>query len=217
MGRPVPARSAAHRRRTHDPRHGPGIRAGEAAAARDRCLYERGDRSRDLPRDGHSRPDRRDASGRVRLRGRGIRVLRARCARNRAGRFRLSLDEQRSVVVGDVSHLRLRRRRAAQTLSAEARQRRVGRLLRSDGTGRRIGSRRDENAGREGRRRIPADRFEDVDLELADRRRLRRLGEVGRSRQPDPRLRPGEGDEGSFGAEDQGQALAARNRSPAKS
>jgi glutaryl-CoA dehydrogenase len=35
---------------------------------------------------------------------------------------------------------------------------------------------------REGRRRLPPHRLEDVDLELADRRRLRRLGEVISSR-----------------------------------
>jgi len=47
----------------------------------------------------------------------------------------LPLDEQRAVVAGDVSDLRLRRRRAAQALSAEAGDRRVGRMLWADGAG----------------------------------------------------------------------------------
>ena len=59
--------------------------------------------------------------------------------------------------------------------------RRVGRLLRPDRARCRLRSRRHEDARREGRRRLPPDRLQDVDLQLADRRRLRRLGEVGRA------------------------------------
>ena len=40
---------------------------------------------------------------------------------------------------------------------------------------------RHEDARREDRRRLPPHRRQDVDLELAHRRRLRRLGEVGRA------------------------------------
>ena len=97
-----------------------------------------------------------------------------------------------------------------QEIPAEARDRRVGRLLRPDRARCRLRSRRHEDPRREDRRRLPPHRLEDVDLELADRRRVRRLGEVRRARQPDPRLRAREGHEGPFGAEDRRQALAAR-------
>ena len=59
-----------------------------------------------------------------------------------------------------------------------------------------------------GRRRLPAERHQDVDHQLADRRRVRGLGQERRRR--DPRLHPGEGHEGPVGAEDRGQVLAAR-------
>ena len=104
-------------------------------------------------------------------------------ARGRAGRFRLSLDDERAVLAGDVSDLRLWRRDAAQEVSAEARHRRMGRLLRPDRARCRLRSGRHEDARREDRRRLPAHRLEDVDLQRADRRRLRRLGEVGGARQ----------------------------------
>ena len=68
-------------------------------------------------------------------------------------------------------------------ISAEARDRRVDRLLRPDRAGRRLRSRPHDDARREGRRRLPAHRRQDVDLQLADRRRVRRLGEVGGARQ----------------------------------
>ena len=87
----------------------------------------------------------------------------------------------RAVVAGDVSDLRLWRREPAQEIPAEARHRRVGRLLRPDRAGCRLRSRRHEDPRREGRRRLPADRHQDVDLQRADRRRLRGLGEVGRA------------------------------------
>ena len=69
---------------------------------------------------------------------------------------------------------------------------------------------RHEDPRREGVGRLSPDRHQDVDLERADRRRVRGLGQVGRARQPDPRLHPGEGHEGPVGAEDRRQAVAAR-------
>jgi glutaryl-CoA dehydrogenase len=57
--------------------------------------------------------------------------------------------------------------------------RRMGRLLRPDRARCRLRSRRHEDPRGEDRRRLPPDRHEDVDLQLADRRCLRRLGEVG--------------------------------------
>ena len=61
-------------------------------------------------------------------------------------------------------------------------------------------------------RRLPADRYQDVDFQRADRRRVRGVGEIGRAQQPDPRLHSREGHEGPVGAEDRRQALAARLR-----
>ena len=52
--------------------------------------------------------------------------------------------------------------------------------------------------------------LQDVDLQRADRRRLRRVGKVGSARQPDPRLRAGKGHEGSVSPEDRRQAQPAR-------
>jgi hypothetical protein len=62
-----------------------------------------------------------------------------------------------------------------------------------------------------------AERFEDVDLQLADRRCVRGLGQVGSAWRRDPRLRSGKGHEGAVGAEDRRQALACAPRSPARS
>ncbi len=94
---------------------------------------------------------------------------------------------------------------------------RVGRLLRPDRARRRLRPRRHEDPGREDRRRLPPDRHQDVDLQRADRRRLRRLGEVGGARRPDPRLRAREGHEGPVGAEDRAASSRCAPRSPARS
>ena len=139
-----------------------------------------------------------------------LRLLWAGGARDRAGRFRLPLDDERAVVARDVSDLRLWRRNPAQEVSAQARDRRVGRLLRPHRARRRLRSRRHEDAGREGRRRLPPDRHQDVDFQRAARRRVRDLGEVGGAWRRHPRLRAGEGHEGPLGAEDRRQAVAAR-------
>ena len=63
-----------------------------------------------------------------------------------------------------------------------ARLRRMGRLLRPDRARRRLRSRRHEHARREGRRRLSADRHQDVDLQRADRRCVRGVGQVGGAR-----------------------------------
>ncbi len=60
------------------------------------------------------------------------------------------------------------------------------------------------------RERLCADRREDVDLQCADRRCLRRLGEVRGAWRQDPRLRARKGHEGPVGAEDRRQAVALR-------
>ena len=189
----------------------------EADAAGDRGLSRGEDRPGDLQRDGRARPARRHPARGVRRRRRLLRRLRARRARGRAGRFRLPLDDERAVLARHVPDLRLWRRDAAQEIPAEARLRRVRRLLRPDRAGRRLRPGRHEDPRREDRRRLSPHRHQDVDLELADRRRVRGLGEVGGARQRDPRLRAREGREGPLGAEDRRQALACAPRSPARS
>ena len=57
----------------------------------------------------------------------------------------------------------------------------LDRLLRADRARRRLRPRRDADPGPEDRRRLSPLRLEDVDHQLADRRRLRRLGQVGRA------------------------------------
>src|SRR5581483_4093149 len=64
-----------------------------------------------------------------------------------------------------------------------------------------------DDAGREGRRRLPPHRHQDVDLQRTDRRRVRGVGEVGGARRRHPRLHPREGHEGSVRAQDRRQAL----------
>ena len=98
-------------------------------------------------------------------------------------------------------------RGAAAEVPAEARDRRVDRLLRPDRAQPRLRSRQHDHARAGRARRLPAVRQQDVDLQLADRRRVRRLGEDRRRR--DPRLHPREGDEGPVGAEDRGQVQPA--------
>ncbi len=71
--------------------------------------------------------------------------------------------------------------RAEGEVSAEAAQRRVGWLLRPDRAGRWIGSRLDAHTGEAGRRRVCAERIEDLDHQLGDRRRVRGVGK-GRCR-----------------------------------
>ena len=123
--------------------------------------------------------------------------------------------DERAVLAGHAPDLRLRHRRAAGEVPAEARLRRVGGLLRADRARPRVGPGVDDHAGEEGGRRLFGLRGEELDHQLADRRGLRGLGEVGRARRQDQGLRAGEGDEGAGGAEDRGQVLACAPRSPA--
>ena len=102
-------------------------------------------------------------------------------ARDRARRFRVSLDEFGAILARDASDLCLWRREPAQEISAQARNRRVGWLFRADRAGRRLRSRRNEDTGREDGRRLSADRHENVDFQRADRRRVRGLGKIGRN------------------------------------
>ena len=88
----------------------------------------------------------------------------------------------RAELARDVSDLHVRLGSAAAQISAEARHRRMDRLLRPDRAQPRLRSGLDDHARARRRRRLPARRQQDVDLEFADRRRVRRLGEDGRRR-----------------------------------
>ena len=112
-----------------------------------------------------------DHPGGIRRRGPRLRRLRPDRARDGARRFRLPLRHVGAVLAGDVSDLRLRQRGAAPEISAQARQRRDHRLLRPDRARLRLRSGLDGDARREGRRRLQAQRRQDVDLQCADRRR----------------------------------------------
>ena len=169
---------------------------------------------RDLARDGRARLPRPDHAGGIRRRRGQLCRLRPDRARDRARRFRLPLGDERAVVAGDVSDLRLRLRGAAAEISAEARQRRMGRLLRPDRARPRLRSRPHGDPRREGRRRLSAHRRQDVDHQFADRRRRRGLGQA---RRRDPRLHRRARREGFVDAEDRGQVLACAPRSPARS
>ena len=134
VGRCAASRPAVDRRGARDPRRRARVLPGEAVPARDRGEPAREIPSRDHERDGRDGLPRRHARG-LRLRRRQLRQLRADRARGGARRFRLSLGVLGAVVAGDVSDLGFRLRGAAAEISAEAAQRRVGRLLRPDRTG----------------------------------------------------------------------------------
>ena len=90
------------------------------------------DRPRDLPRDGRTRPARADHLAGIRRRRARLRRLWPHRARSRAGRLRLPLDDERAVVAGHGADRDVRHRGAEAEVSAEARPRRVDRLLRPD-------------------------------------------------------------------------------------
>ena len=94
------------------------------------------------------------------------------------------------------------------------RQGRTRRLLRTDRTGPRLRSRQHAHPRREGRRRIRADRQQDLDHEQPDRRRRRR---VGQARRRHPRLpRRDAAWKGSRSRRSRARCRCAR-RSPARS
>ena len=99
-------------------------------------------------------------------------------------------------------------RGAASALSAAPGHRRDHRLLRPDRAGPRLRSRRHDHPGAQDGGRLCPEGQQDLDHQFPGRRCLRRLGQ-GRFRRH-PRLHPREGHEGTLGAEDRGQVLAAR-------
>ena len=144
--------------------------------------------SRDHERDGRARPSGLDAAREIRLRRRQLHDLRSGRARGRAGRFGLPLGDERAVLAGHASDLCLWQRRAAPEIPAQARDRRMGRLLRPHRARPRLRSGRHEDARRHRARRLQGLGLQDVDHQLADRRRAGGLGQARRRR--DPRLHP---------------------------
>ena len=105
--------------------------------------------------------------------------------------------------------LRLRRT-AAKSIFPGLAKGESGRLLRADRARRRFRPRWHADPSHQDGQRISPHRQQDVDHQFADRRRLHRLGEVGRAWWSDPRVRPRKRDEGPLGPQDQGEALASR-------
>ena len=166
------------------------------------------DRSGDLSRDGRARLARRHVARRSTAAPGSITSATASIAREIErvdSGYRSMMSVQSSLVMFPIHAYgsEAQRMRYLPTLAT----RRVDRMLRPHRAEPRLGSRLDGNARPQHRRRLPADRREDVDLELADRRRVRRLGEARRRH---PRIHPRERDEGTVRAEDRRQVLAAR-------
>ena len=133
-------------------------------------------------------------------------------ARDRARRFRLSLDDERAVLARHASDLRLRQRRAAQEISSETGERRMDRLLRPDRARCRIGPWRHANPSRKNRRRLSPDRLQDVDHQCADRGCLHRVGQIAGTWRRHQGLHSRKRNERTFGTEDRRQAVASNVR-----
>ena len=214
LGRSARPRRRTDRGRAHGARHRARLCAGEAVSARAQGLSRRELRSGRDPRNGRARAARPDHPGGIWRRRPRLCGLRADRARDRARRFRLPLGDVGAVVAGDAPDLRLWQRSAAAQISAQARDRRDCRLLRPHRARPRLRSRLDDHARREGRRRLSAQRRENVDHQFAGGRHRRRVGEA---RRQDPRLRRRARHQGLFDAEDRGQAFACAPPSPARS
>jgi hypothetical protein len=138
-----------------------------------------------------------------------LRLLWARRARSRAGGFRLSLGDERAELARDVSDLRLWHRGAAPEISAEARERRIRRLLRIDRARFRFRSRRHDDARerRAGRLRLNGAKMWITNSPIADVAVV--WAKTGRHH---PRLHRRARHEGIFHAQDRRQVLVARQR-----
>ena len=90
------------------------------------------------------------------------------------------------------------------------RQGRTGRLLRPDRARRRLRSRRHAHARGQDGEWLQIVGIQDVDHQLADRRRVRGVGQVRRAWRRDPRLRARKGHEGPVRAQDRPEAQPAR-------
>ena len=212
---PVLPRRPAHRGGDRDPRRRARLLPGQADDARARGQPAREVPPRDHERDGRARPAGLDPAREVRLRRRQLHDLRPGRARGRARRFGLPLGDERAVLAGDASDLRLRHRRAAHEVPAQARHRRMGRLLRPHRARPRLRSGRHEDPRRHGAGRLQGLGLQDVDHQLADRRRAGDLGQARRRR--DPRLHPRARHEGPRRRPRSRASSACAPRSPAPS
>ena len=119
----------------------------------------------------------------------------------------LPLGDVGAVLAGDVSDLCLWHRSAAAEVSAQTRHRRADRLLRPDRARSRLRSGLHGDARGESRRRLQAQRRQDLDLQCAGRRRG---GGVGQARQRHPRLHRRARHQRFLDAQDRRQAQSAR-------
>ena len=131
LGRPARPRKRTHRGRAHGARHRARLCAGEAVSARAQGLSRRELRSGRDPRNGRARAAWPDHPGGIWRRRPRLCGLRPDRARDRARRFRLPLGHVGAVLARDAPDLCLWQRSAAAQISAQARDRRDGRLLRA--------------------------------------------------------------------------------------
>ena len=132
--------------------------------------------------DGRARHPRPDDARRLRRQRDLEHGLRPDLLRARARRLGRALDGQRAGQPRHVPDLRLRLRGAEAALPARARLRQDRRLLRADGVRRRQRPGRDAHARAPRRRRLGAQRLQDVDHEQPAGRRRRGLGQGRRRR-----------------------------------
>ena len=144
---------------------------------------------------------------RLRLRWGEPSGLRARRARDRAGRQRLPLGPERTVEPGHVPDPRIRQRVATAEVPARPRHGHPHRVLRVDRARRRLRSRRHDHPGAPGRGRLRAARRQDLDQQRTGRRSAARVGEERAGQ--GPRLPPGNRHAGARHPPDRGQVLPA--------
>ena len=207
MGRSVPFRQPAQRGRKAGPRQRARIRASETDAPHPRSQPQRALRPRDHDRDGRTGAFGFDPAAGIRLRRGQSRLLRADGARDRTRRLRLPLGDERAVVAGHASDLRIRLGGTAPEIPAQAGDGGNPRLLRPDRARLRLRRRRHEVPGRESRRRLRAQRQQDVDFQFPHRRYLHHLGQAGRRH---PRLYSRERHGRPHRTQDRGQDVAPR-------
>ena len=216
LGRPAAARPAAHRRRAHGARRGARLLPGQA---RCRACSRRSATSttdpaifREMGELGLLGPTIPEQYG-----GAGLNYvcygLIAREVERVDSGYRSMMSVQSSLVMVPINEFGTEAHEAE--VPAEARHRRVDRLLRPDRAEPRLRPRQHGHARAEGRRRLQAQRQQDVDHQLADRRRVRRLGQGRRRR--DPRLRAREGREGPLARRRSTARSGCAPRSPARS
>ena len=209
VGGPARSRRRADGRRAHGARHRARLCAGLSDAARDRGLSRRRNTIPTCCRRWASsacsgRPSRRSTAAP----GLGYVAYGLIARETRARRFsgyRSAMSVQSSLVMHPIYAYgtEAQRRKYLPKLAT----RRTHRLLRPDRAGSRFRSGLHGDARGEGRRRLQAQRRQDLDLQRAGRRRR---GGVGQARRRHPRLHRRARHEGILDAQDRRQALAAR-------